>query len=72
MGYAVQDLGASDPNPMLTGERPFELKHQGRCFVGDEAEFLQILGTVHVEHGPHMQKTRGGVTVETGGDVLSF
>ena len=63
----AEKFGAGDAHAVFGGEGTLELNHEGRDFIGDLAEFFQILGAVQIQDGPHMQKAGGGVTVEGGG-----
>ena len=57
------EFGARDADAVLGRERSFELPDQRRRLVGKLPEFFQIVRAVQIEHRPHVQQSRRGVTV---------
>jgi len=60
-------LGAQDAVAVFTGMRATVHPHQCECFLGDGAQFADVLVALDVEHRPHVKTADRRMCVEDAG-----
>ena len=70
--HLAHERAANQTIAMLARKRAAEFEHQIRHGLGEAFELGDALLGLHVDHGPHVQASDGGVRVDSGrGSVIA-